>query len=81
MRSGKELEEAVEWFKKNEIPLYGVNKNPSQASWTSSPKVYAHMYIDDAALGISLVEPLNKRPYVDWEEIEQILKEKGVINE
>ena len=81
MRSGKELEEAVEWFKKNEISLYGVNKNPSQASWTSSPKVYAHMYIDDAALGIPLVEPLNKRPYVDWEEVEIILKEKGVINE
>ena len=81
MRSGIGLEEAVEWFKKNEIPLYGINKNPSQASWTSSPKVYAHMYIDDAALGIPLVDPLNKRPYVDWKEVEIILKEKGVINE
>ena len=81
MRSGKELEEAIEWFENNKIPLYGVNKNPSQSSWTSSPKVYAHMYIDDAALGIALVEPVNARPYVDWEEVEFLLKEKGVINE
>lgn len=81
MRSGKELEEAVEWFKTHEIPLYGVNENPSQKSWTKSPKVYAHMYIDDAALGIPLIEPINDRPYVDWEEVEIILKEKGVINE
>lgn len=81
MRSGKELEEAVEWFKAHEIPLYGVNENPSQKSWTKSPKVYAHMYIDDVALGIPLIEPINGRPYVDWEEVEILLKEKGVIKD
>jgi predicted mannosyl-3-phosphoglycerate phosphatase (HAD superfamily) len=32
MRSGKELDEAVDWFKRNGIPLSGVNENPSQKS-------------------------------------------------
>ena len=50
MRSDKELQDAVNWFKKNGIELYGVNENPTQKRWTNSPKVYAHMYIDDAAL-------------------------------
>ena len=54
MRSGKLEKEAVAWFKSNNIPLYGVNTNPDQKSWTSSPKVYADLYIDDAALGVPL---------------------------
>jgi hypothetical protein len=36
------LTEAVQWFALYDIPLYGINKNPGQATWTSSPKVYAH---------------------------------------
>ena len=43
MRSGDELQEAVDWFCKNVIPLYGVNHNPTQRGWTQSPKVYAHL--------------------------------------
>lgn len=72
MRSGLLLQEAVEWFKNNNIPLYAINENPSQKSWTNSPKVFAHYYIDDAAVGCPLLydEILSNRPYVDWEEIE-----------
>ena len=69
MRSGPELDDAVEWFRKHGIPLWGVNKNPDQAKWTSSPKAYAHVYIDDAALGVPLVHPDEGRPYVDWFEV------------
>lgn len=66
MRSGKELSAAVTWFHNNGIELYGVNVNPSQRSWTESPKVYAHLYIDDAALGCPLkMSELSSRPYVD----------------
>ena len=49
MRSGKQLKEAKDWFKEREIPLWGVNENPTQNAWTSSPKIYANLYIDDAA--------------------------------
>jgi hypothetical protein len=68
------LTDAVNWFKDNNIPLFGINENPEQKSWTGSPKAYAHIYIDDAALGIPLVKGLNgERPYVDWDKIEELL--------
>jgi hypothetical protein len=79
MRSGQELEDAVEWFKDNEIPLYGINSTPGQSTWTSSPKVYAHLYIDDAALGIPLVRNGRERPYVNWSEVREMLIEEGYI--
>ncbi len=48
------LADAVDWFKKKDIPLFGIQENPNQKTWTSSPKAYGQMYIDDAALGIPL---------------------------
>lgn len=48
------LQDAINWFKKNDIPLYGVQSNPIQTSWTSSPKSYAQLMIDDSALGYPL---------------------------
>lgn len=79
--AGKHLTDAVEWFKKNNIPLYGINSNPTQSSWTSSPKAYAQLYIDDAALGCPLIDApeYSERPFVDWEEIESMLKKRGII--
>ena len=81
MRSGKELKEAINWFKKNDIELYGVNKNPTQRKWTNSPKVYAHLYIDDAALGCPLKMDLSisDRPFVDWEAVSCVLKDNGIL--
>ena len=68
MRSGKELDDAVEWFRANGIPLYGIQRNPDQDTWTASPKAYAQVYIDDAALGAPLMQlAWMKRPGVDWE--------------
>jgi len=68
MRSGVELEEAVEWFNKNDIPLYGIQTNPTQGSWTDSPKAFANLYIDDAALGAPLMydESISNRYFIDW---------------
>ena len=74
MRSGTYLGEAVHWFNENKIPLWGVNNNPEQYKWTASPKVYAHAYIDDAALGVPLVTPHDgSRPYVDWSRVIELL--------
>ena len=80
MRSGKELEDAEHWFKLNNIHLFGSNINPTQKSWTDSPKVYANLYIDDAALGCPLIIDRNfsNRPYVDWEAIDVYLKSMGL---
>lgn len=74
MRDGDELEEAKAWFKQHGIPLFAVNNNPKQASWTTSPKLFANLYIDDAALGAPLIKPENgDRPYLDWEAVAEIL--------
>ena len=77
---GDFLKNAVSWFEENEIPLYGVQTNPSQTTWTTSPKAYAEMYIDDAALGCPLIYPGNgERPYVDWVKVREILIDMDII--
>lgn len=80
MRSGKLLDEAVKWFEENDIELYGVNENPTQKEWTNSPKAYAQLYIDDAALGCPIKRDKNgSRAYVDWEIIEKWFKTYNII--
>lgn len=82
MRSGDTLKEAVDWFKEKDIPLFGINENPEQKSWTSSPKPYCNTYIDDAALGCPLVfnkKVPRERPWVDWPAVEHILKSRNLI--
>jgi hypothetical protein len=81
MRSGKTLDEAVDWFKNNDIPLYGIQENPTQKTWTSSPKAYGQLYIDDAALGAPIKFDFlhSSNPFLDWNKIEDMLKHMGVI--
>ena len=81
MRSGKELEEAEQWFKDNDIPLWASNKNPNQ-NWSTSNKQFANMYIDDAALGCPLTVDFKKsmRSFVDWQKIAEILTSIEVID-
>lgn len=83
MRSGDSLVDAVNWFAQNEIPLFGVNANPEQHTWTTSPKPYAHIYIDDAALGCPLTSNINRpnsRPFCDWKSIYYALSRKGYFD-
>ena len=96
MRSDKTLDHAVRWFESNGIPLWGVNENPGQKSWTSSNKQYAQLYIDDAAIGCPLIhptdvvvresttgefrEPYSDRPFVDWGEVRRLLIAQGVLS-
>lgn len=79
MRSGEELRQAVSWFEERNIPLFGVNENPTQKGWTSSPKVYAQLYIDDAALGAPLIILGDGRPFVDWVAVRRLLINGGVL--
>lgn len=77
------LDDAHLWFVKNDIPLYGINTNPDQKEWTDSPKTYAHLYIDDAALGCPLINDpkLSDRPFVDWNEVKIWLKGMHLIKD
>lgn len=81
MRDGKELDDAVRWFSDNDITLFGIQTNPFQSQWTSSPKAYGHIHIDDAALGCPLIQVLNGRPYVDWIEIDKMLVKRELYKE
>ena len=77
--SGNYLTDACNWFKENEIPLWGVNANPLQHSWTSSPKPFAQCFIDDAAAGCPLIYEQHERPFVDWNAMREILIGMGFI--
>lgn len=81
MRDRETLQEAVNWFKENEIPLWGINKNPSQFKWTTSPKVHADIYIDDMALGAPLKfdKNISDRPFIDWALVENYFKSIGIL--
>lgn len=65
---GDVLTQAVEFCRAKGLEFYGLNENPTQ-DWSSSPKAYAQIYVDDAAFGC----PLRKNPrvggrdYVDWD--------------
>lgn len=74
MRSKHTLMDAVAWFRFFDIPLFGINQNPQQFTWTESPKAYAHIYIDDAAFGAPLIKGKNgERPYINWKAVDRKL--------
>ncbi len=87
--AGMYLSDALIWFEQNGIKLHGVQKNPSQHEWTTSPKAYAQLYIDDAALGCPLIYGnfgengeggYFDRPHVDWVAVREILIGMNLIN-
>ncbi len=78
MRSGKELDDAVEWFTSHGIRLYGVNRNDLRDEWTSSPKPYGDLIIDDTCLGMPLLQT-SGRPYVDWGSVTTYLETRRII--
>ncbi len=81
MRSGQTLEQAVQYLTHNGIKLFGINCNPDQ-HWSDSPKAYAQLYIDDAALGASLVYyPGFQRRALDWSWVELHLLRLNLITD
>ena len=79
--TGNFLSEAINWFKENDIPLYGIQTNPTQHHWTTSPKSYAPLMIDDSALGCPLIYPSDGRPYVDWSKVNDYLEMMKIIKQ
>ena len=75
MRSNWTLTQAVLWFEMHKIPLYGIQMNPTQKSWTDSTKVHADYYIDDAAIGCPLKydKSLSGSNYIDWVKMREYL--------
>jgi len=65
VRDGRELWRALDFLRANKIEFDRVNEN--QVNLTKSRKVYADIYIDDAAYGTPLQRiPKYCRPCVNW---------------
>jgi hypothetical protein len=64
---GDVLTEAVEFIRIHGISLFGINHNPDQSKWTSSPRAYGHLYIDNAGVLCPLIHPEGfERACIDW---------------
>lgn len=81
--SGTFLDDAIGWFQEHGIDLYGINENPTQKEWTSSPKAFGQLYIDDCGLNIPLIDDpeMSKKPFVDWVKVDKLLMERGDYGE
>lgn len=77
----KYLTEAVNWFKKHNIPLYGIQTNPTQSTWTTSHKAYGDFMIDDSAIGtpLTLNMDISLRAFVNWDVMEKLLKAHALL--
>ena len=80
IRDGNKLEEAIRYCNQKQIDFWGINENPEQEQWSSSDKVFAHIYIDDRGMGVPLTsDGEDSKPYVNWEEVRNILTSWGVL--
>jgi hypothetical protein len=86
------LDEALNWYKERDIPLYAVNSVPGGEKYVGdSTKPLCDFVIDDLNVGTPLkvnVVPchnydgttsLVRAHCVDWEKMETLLKERGIL--
>ena len=77
---GKYLQDAVDWFEREGIPLFGVNSRPDVPC--PSPKLMSDISIDDRNAGTPLIQLKGgdgHRPYVDWRAMRSHLAAMGFI--
>lgn len=84
VRSGEALDKAVDWFKQNDIELFGINENPEFEGDEQARKIYCDLYIDDRSLGIQydafFDAPRNKvMRVVNWDSMREQLKLLNLI--
>ena len=84
LRHESELDEPLEIFTKKGIEIYGIGRNPDQdRDGNIVNKCFSVFDIDDRDVGIPVyIEENRKRPYVNWEKVEEILTPLlDIINE
>ena len=72
------LEDAKSYLRRNGIEMDGYNESPAQFS--SSNKQYAHLYIDDAAIGCPVRHTKFGDAVVDWKLVARELLDLGLIS-
>lgn len=80
LRTGPALKAATDYLLEQGITFWGYNQNPEQAEWNQSPKIYAHLYIDDKNLGIPLIN-FEGEKVVDWQRVGPLaMKQAHIYN-
>lgn len=70
MFNSEYLSDAIKFLNVNGLDNFKINNNPTQQLWTSSPKVYGNIYIDDYAIGVPLYIPEGfTSEVVDWSKV------------
>ena len=69
------MDDALKWFEFHKISVFSVQPHKHALSWTKSTKCHADISIDDRNLGV----PLDEYGSVDWFNVENILKQKGIL--
>lgn len=77
MRSGEKLDEALIFLEDEGINIKVGNRSPAQFS--ESPKQYAQLYIDDAAIGTPMIK-FNGSWVVNWSAIAYMFMMDGIIS-
>lgn len=80
MRSGKELEEAIEWCRERGLEFDSVGPHRSQKRWTNSCKTHADYSIDDRNIGTPLKYTSIGGSYVDWPALIEIFQNRLEID-
>lgn len=70
MRCGQHLESAVQFINSQGLELYGVQEDPTQKDWTSSPKCNGIFCVDDRNIGCPIIS-IGEDRVVDWETIDK----------
>lgn len=78
-RSNYHLLEAVQYLLDRGVKLHGFNSNRLRDEYPGSPKVFGHVYIDDAALGCPTKFDDQGRRYVDWPTVARLLRGMGIL--
>lgn len=65
-RSGDALELATQFASSHKLHFSGYNAYKYWEGFDVSDKLFANMYIDDAAACVPLVRLADERPYLDW---------------
>ena len=80
MRSREELKEAYSFCRERGLDFWGLNENPTQATWTESPKIFADIYIDDAAFGCPKTIDKQGNVFVDWSVVGPAVQQALTLN-
>jgi hypothetical protein len=84
--AGQHLNDAINWFYKNNIPLFDINHNPYEDEYNTD-KPHFDLLIDDKALGVPLTQyaivdenvVFSKNKFVDWMMVELMLEHNNII--